>query len=460
MMDVEVIQTSPLERQIQIAVEATKVEEESTRALTALGRRVKVKGFRPGKIPVRELKRRYGKSVRRDVIQTLIRYSLGEALKRDDLESVIHVSPPEVTDDSGKGGFSFQFRAEVRPDLSPTGYLGLTVEVDDTPVSDEEVEVEIERLRKEHAVIEPVTDRDVVEAGDSVTVSYTPVNKEADLDFLSAEDQAIDLSEEGISSPFKDGIVGMSIGDVKEITLTFPEGSPAAERVGGTEAALSVTLHAIKQRVLPELDDDFASEAADTETVEALRQKIRDDLDKVRLERMAQEKGTQLEEKLCGLVEFDLPASFLESRVEDEVNRQVNQIRQAGLQPEQLGTSLTAMRAEAAEGIAKKIRLEFVLSAIADREKIKPNKADIEARIKSIADSAGPSAAQVHAFYSSPQNVEGLTERLRLDKTLDFLLAKATISSEETPVEDVTPAESEGSTKEDAPAEVEGAGDE
>ena len=450
-MDVEIIETSPLERQVQIAVEADKVEKESMQALSTLGRRVRVKGFRPGKVPKKELQRRYGQSVRRDVVQTLIRKILTEALGRKDLESVIYVSPPEVVEDSGAGGFTFQFHAEVRPEISPTGYLGVALDVTKEPVADEDIDGEVERLRTQNAMIEPVTDRDEAAATDSLTVSYAPKDEAIEAQFLDVTDRVIHMDEDNPLEGLKDGLIGMSTGDTKEITVSFPEGSPMAEHVGHSEVVLDVTLHAIKQRVLPDVDDDFAEQVAEVETVVALREKIGGELEKVRERDYETQRRQKLEESLLELVEFDLPSNFVTSRVEEEVRRQLQQFQQAGIDPEQLGLSISTMKAEISDSVERRIRLEFVLRAISEREKITAGEADLNEAVEKIAASAGQNAAELRRFYANPANKEGLKERLALDKTLDFLLTKATILSDETSATNLPAADPD-----DGPADTSG----
>lgn len=451
-MDVEVVETSPMERQVQVAVDANKVDAESTRALNSLGKRVKVKGFRPGKVPARELRRRYGKSVRRDVIQQLIQSSLMDALNRDDLESVIYVSPPEVVDDEGEGGFSFRFHAEVRPEVNPTGYLGIGLELEEPTAGDDEVDAEIERLRKQHAVIEPVTDRDAVAEGDSVTVSYSPIEAKEGVDFLNAEDVVLHLDEEGVEDAFKTGLIGMGVGDIKEIALDFPEDSPVAERVGATSVALNVTLHAIKRRVLPDIDEDFAEQAGDVETVDALREKIQFELQSGLDAQFKQQKRQACEEKVAELVEFELPKAFLKSRVDDEVERQFGQFRQAGIEPESLGEAFTNMVAQIGKGVERRLRLEFTLRAIAEREKLKVSDDEVKLGIDREIRQAGQHAAQVRRYFANPSSAAGLRERLLLDKTLDFLLAKATISGATPTVAETPAADLEDSAE--APADA------
>jgi len=449
-MHIEVIETGPLEREVQIAVEAEAVESESDRALMTLGRRVRVKGFRPGKVPKRELKRRYGKSVRRDAIQNLIRVKLAEALKRDDLESVIYVATPEVTDDEGAGGFSFRFNAEVRPAVDPKGYLGVKLEADPVDVAADDIDQQIEHLRERHAVISPLEERDTVAADDLVSVSYEPTSDAENLQIFKVEEQVVDLKQGlGYAEGLAEGLAGVKVGETKTIGIALTEGGPLAERVGATELEIAVTVHGLKHRVLPEVDDDFAEQAGpeDVETVDQLREKIRESLEGQKSQAREQSLRQQLQDKLLEGLEFDLPTAFLGTRVEDELHQQMRQFQQSGITPEQLGMDLADLRVKATERVDRQLRLEFVLQSIATREKVKVGDKDIDKVVEDLARASGQAASQVRKFYLDPSRRSGLEDRIRLDKTLDFLMSKATIEDESA---SAAPADSEAPSPDEA----------
>lgn len=453
-MEVEITQAGPLERAVQIQVGEDQVTVEEQQVLHRLKSQVRVKGFRPGKVPQRELQRRYGKKVRRDVISALIQKSLTEALQRDDLKAVLYLSPPEIVDDSGSGGFSFCFTAEVKPEAKPTGYLGLVLDLEEPSIGEKEIDQEIEKLRDGHSTIEPVEDRKVVEKDDLVAVTYQPAGEGAPE--LSAEQSVIDLSEEGLAEGFADGLIGMEVDTTQTIKVTFPTGSVAADNAGTDPVELKVTVHGIKKKTLPELDElpDLVGEA---DTLEQLRENIEKQLTMAAKRQYKNERRQALEDQLLSKTEFDLPPAFLDSRVEEEFGHRMREFKRAGIKPEALGVTQETIRGQIRDGVERRIRLEFILSAVAEREKVEVSEKELSKAIEDLSKAAGPSGAQLKKVYRSPENRSGLKERLRLDKTLDFLLSKATLAGDADQPTDTPPPENEAGsdeeTKDAKPAE-------
>ena len=429
-MNIEVIQTSPLERDVQVQVDADAVNSECIKAYNQLKKRVRVKGFRPGKVPQRELKRRYGGSVRKDVVKTLIRTQISESLKHEDLQSVLFVSPAEVVDDSGDGGFTFRFTAEVKPEVAPTGYLGLELNVASADVDDADVEAEIEQLRQSHAVVEPIEDRKTVEAEDWVEVNYKPTSDNEALQVLAQSEQLLRLTNEMTSERFG-GLVGGEVGTTVTLTVPFDGLSNAVDGVDDDNVEMAIEVLGLKRSVLPEVDAEFAEIAGDVDTVEELRAQIVERLTKTKADEHKKQVKETLEERLLSRHEFDVPKAFVKSRAEEELNNRLQTFRRSGISPEQVGLSIDAMREDARTDIERRIRVEFVLGAIADREKLTVGQKEFDEGLDRIARSAGSAAQQVRRLYRDPANRAAFTERLRIDKTLDFLISKATISSAE-----------------------------
>ncbi len=424
-MDVEVIETGALEREVRVSVEPALVNAECDRALNTLRGRVRVKGFRPGKVPKKEIERRYGKSARRDALQVLMRASLGDVLAREDLKKVIFVTPPEVLDDDEQnGGFTYGFNAELRPEVTPKGYLGVALVV----VAAEDVDAQIERLRDRHATIEPVEDRTVVQAEDVVLITSTPVSDDPELSLFSYEDETVDLRQ-GLpyADGFAEGLVGHEVGETVEVTLTLPEGSPLEERVGGLSLAMRVELKGIKQRVLPELDQDFAEQVG-AESVESLRTEIEKAIRQRDEKERASSLRKQLEEALIEATPFELPTAFLNAQVEEELHQRIHRLQHQGIDLAALGLSVEALRGDVRTAVERAIRVEFILSAVAERESVEATEAEVDARVDQIAASDPRQAGQIRKYYKDAGRRNGLKARVRLDKTLDFLLAQATIS--------------------------------
>lgn len=429
-MDVEVIETGALEREVRVGVEPALVSAECDRALATLRGRVKVKGFRPGKVPMKEIERRYGKGARRDALQVLMRKSLGDVLAREDLKKVIFVTPPEVIeDDEQGGGFTYGFNAELRPEVTPKGYLGVALSAADVVVAPADVDAQIERLRDRHATIEPVEDRTKVEAEDVVLISGAPVSDDPEMKIFSYEDETVDLRQ-GLpyAEGFAEGLVGHEVGETVDVPLTLPEESPLEERVGGRSFTMRVELKGIKQRVLPEVDDEFA-ELVGAESAAALRTEIETAIRKRDEKERTASLRKQLEDALIEATPFELPTAFLNAQVEEELHQRIHRLQHQGIDLAALGLSVEALRGDVRTAVERAIRVEFILSAVAERESVEASEGEVDARIDQIAASDPRQASQIRKYYKDPGRRSGLKARVRLDKTLDFLLAQATISS-------------------------------
>ncbi|MCA9565012.1 MAG: hypothetical protein KC561_16055, partial [Myxococcales bacterium] len=182
--------------------------------------------------------------------------------------------------------------------------------------------------------------------------------------------------------------------------------------------------------VLPEIDDDFAAEAGDVETVADLKDKIRGEIEAQRERDNQGARRKELEDKLIETHEFELPQALLKSQIEEELSNQLRYFQQSGFNPEQLGMSVSSMRERLSESVERRLKLEFILRAIAEREKVDVTEADLKSQVEQVIRSAGAQAQQAARYYSQPNNLAGLRERVLLDKTLDFLLGKATIPSD------------------------------
>ena len=258
-MDVQVEAQSPVSRTVAVTLPADAVGAATNKRLREIGKTAKIQGFRPGKVPFPQLKRRYGKSARLDAIDGLVNSSIGELLERDDLRDTIHLSRPEVTDGFEGGPVTFTFVSETMPRVEPVDYTGIEVEQVRSEVEEAAVEVRLKALRDEHTEVVPVEDRTVVQATDIVTVTYRGKGSEAASE-IHAQDQQIDLGDPDLLAGFASG-QGAEKGSTVEV-VTAPEEFPVEALQGSV--LLDVKVEEIEKRV-PELDDELAKETGGRE---------------------------------------------------------------------------------------------------------------------------------------------------------------------------------------------------
>ncbi|MBN1945478.1 MAG: trigger factor [Bradymonadales bacterium] len=430
-MDIDIIETSPLERQVDITLGADRVEEESVQAFARLRRRVSIPGFRPGKVPQKELVRRYGKGVRAEVVGDLMKASISEALERDDLKEVVYLTPPELVDDSGQGGFSFRFRAELAPAINPQGYLGAKLVIEGKEINEETIDRQIDLMREEAAVFEPVEDRQVVAGDDYLTVSIKPVDPALQSEDLLLDHEMIQPNGQRQFEGLDEAVTGMTVGETREVTVGLTPDGRLARELGLEEVALSVQVHGIKRKVLPPVDDDLAKSVSRFETIEQLREDIR----QRQLRAVQRDRKEQIRERLENLLlekhPIELPAGYLKTRTEEYFAQQMERFQMAGLSREDLEGSRSSIHELVSETVKRRIRLEFILKAIAEREGIDVSAGEVERFLAEVARASGASGIRVQETFSDPNRRAMVEQQLRLDKTLDFLLSQTTILTEE-----------------------------
>jgi trigger factor len=212
---------------------------------------------------------------------------------------------------------------------------------------------------------------------------------------------------------------------------------------------LEAKAEAIKRRILPEVDDEFAEIAGQVDTVGELRQALREQIEARRASERKKQGREALEQKLLETAEFDLPRGYVDSKVDDEYAMRERTLKQSGLDT----STLSMARGAIEEQVRDKVRLEFILAAIAEREGVEIADEEVESYIEGVVRRAGRSGPQIRQLYRDSGRRKALAEQLRLDKTLDFLLSRATFFSGGDS-DDVPAADEEA--PEDVSTEVEG----
>ena len=265
-MKVQVEQISPIETKLSIEVEHARVAEELTRAYSALGKQVKLPGFRQGKVPRRILEQRFRDRVEDDVMQRVVQSAWLEAVRDHKVEAV---APPQVTNNSGlkpDAPFSFEARVEVKPRVEARDYQGLALTRADAQVSDSDVNDRLEQMRQNLARLDAVEGRDVAQAGDFATVDYEATVDGKDFAGSKAEGVTVELSPGELVDSNVAALEGAKVGETKELDYTFPA-DYRVEDVKGKTARFKFNVKGLKKKLIPELNDDFAKEAGETQSL-------------------------------------------------------------------------------------------------------------------------------------------------------------------------------------------------
>lgn len=437
-MQSEVNELSPTEVEVSIEIPWEDVKKDLDASYRKLGQTARVKGFRKGKIPPKVLRQLFGKQVRVEVMGDLVEKGLIRAVTDHQLEIV---AEPSVDGAEIHDGQPLQFKAkfEVRPKIEHVNLDGLEVVQPATEVENAAVDAEVERLRETHAEVRTPEPARPAQAGDQLTINYTvTLDGEAKPD-MGADDRKVILGNDTLNEAFEAGLLGVSEGDEKDIELTF-DGEDERPELKGKTAVFTVKVEEVQERVLPEVDDDFAKDVGDYETLLELRLKLREQLEQAQAARAEAELKERLIDKLVAINEVEVPKAMVQQESQ-RMLMEFARFAQMGLSPGALGDNFAQEVEARAE---KKVQAAVLLGSLAKEHEMKVTDEEIEARLQKIAEETGKHIAKVRVDMAGERG-EMLTQELLEEKLMAFLKEKATLRDE--------PEETEDDAKDDASEE-------
>lgn len=413
-MEVHVEKLSPVLVEFQIEVPADHVTREVDKAFAELKKTARVRGFRRGKAPRQVLVQLYGRAVHADVAQRLMDSSLQKALDERSMQPLTRpaVEPSEL---KPAASFSFKARFEVRPDIAKVEWQGLEATRDKVEVKPEHLQAEIERLRGEHATMEPIEGR-AAEKGDIATMSLSfSVGGKNESEDLDAE-----LGAGQVLPDIDAAVMGMNVGEEKDQPGRFPDGhnNPA---IRGQSTTFHIKLVELKRRVLPSVDDEFAKDC-EHEDLDAMKKSLSEKIEG-RLKQEADERlARELVSRLCEKNAVDVPGSLVEqqTRISERELRMLAQMAGQRLDESTFGASI---RADA----EMKVRAGLLMAEIAKEKEVKVTEEDLEKGYEELAAQTGKNVAKVRAEYREKSKREMLIGMILEDKVLDLLEKAATI---------------------------------
>ena len=422
-MKVQVEELSPVERKLSIEVPPEQVQAELGRAYAQLGRSVRLPGFRPGKIPRRILEQRFKGEVEDDVARRLVERAYLSAISEHHLDAVGAPQLTPVRLDQEKP-FAFEARVEVRPKVDPKDYRGLPFKRVQVAVIDPEVDERLEAMRQRVARLEPVEGRTVAEPGDFAIVDYTGNIEGQPFPGSAAEDVTVEVAAGDLMRGNVPELAGTVVGQKRELDHTFAADDSEASRAGKT-AHFSFTLKGLKRQLVPPLDDDFAKEVGGGETLAELKAKVRGDLETAARNRAAQDEREQLVKGLVERNPFDLPKAMIERGLDAMLDGALRMMARQGLDPSRLNLDFSSLREEMRPKAEAEVRGTLLLQAVAEKEGLSVNSEELDARIAQYATESGAPLHQVRKAFKEPEQKRALEQRVREEKTVEFLKAAA-----------------------------------
>jgi trigger factor len=421
---------APLEgNKVKLSVEVDEVEFDKALndAFRKIAREVRIPGFRPGKAPRKVLERRLGSKVGREqALHDALPEYYAQALTDNDVDAI---DAPEIDITSGEedGPVLFDAVVEVRPIVTVAGYGGLRVEIPRPDVPDEYVDEQIDRMRQVQAtfadVARPATD------DDAVIVDITGTLDGETQDGLTADDYSYTVGSEAITPEVDEQLRGSKAGDILEFDATHPD--PDEER----QLRFRILVKQVRERVLPEADDGWASENSEFDTVDELRDSIRDRATVVRRAQSQMALRESTGEALARLVEEEIPDALVNHELNHRAQDLALRLQAQGLTAEQwmaiTGKSSDEVTAELREAAEVSAKVDLALRAVADAEQIECTDDDLDAELTQVAERVGQRTDKVRAEFERGGQLSAVRSDVRKRKALDWLLERVEIVDED-----------------------------
>ena len=414
---------------VTITVEVGKDEFEPAieRAYKKQVKQMKLPGFRPGHAPRKIIEKMYGPEVFYDEAMNIaFPAAYQAALEEGKLEPVEHPQV-EVTEVNGDG-FTFTATFANYPQVKLGEYKGLSAEKPAVEVTDEEIGKRLDQMRERNSRLVPV-EREA-KNGDTAVIDFEGKKDGVPFDGGKSENYPLELGSGSFIPGFEEQIVGMKAGEEKDIDVTFPE-NYQAEDLAGQPVVFSIKVHEIKEKELPELDDEFAKDVSEFDTLEELKADLRKQEEESKEASSKQAFETSLLEQVAENMECDVPEAMVENQARRMVDDYKMQVQAQGMSFAQYlqmtGTKESELLDTAREPALRQLRNNLALEAIIEAEKVEVSEEELEAEFQKMSDQYGMKLEDVKK-YLRPEDV---TEQIKREKALQVVVDSATVKAAE-----------------------------
>jgi len=413
--------TPSTKREIEVEIPPEEVSRETEVLIQKYQKLARIPGFRRGHVPASIIRQRFSQDIQNDVIDALVpKYFRKEAERL----GVVPISQPRVTDLHANEGKSMHFKAsfEVMPEIKVEGYKELRADHPEISVTNDEVEESLNNLREQKATFSPIEGRAIAD-GDYAQVSLdgTPKNEESGTKPVHMDDVLVEIGGKTTMPEFTDNLRGASAGDERTFDVVYPDDF-SDERLRGKTFSYKVKINAIKQKSLPELNDDFAKEVGEFSTLEAVRHRIREGMEHERRQTAEREAKDKLLAELIRRNEFEVPEALVEHQIDLRLERGLRALAAQGMSSEHMKKmDLPRLRAGQRDQAVQEVKAALLLEKIAEEEKIEVGDDEINHEIEALAKQTNQAADAIRARLTRDGALDRIRNRIRNEKALDFL---------------------------------------
>jgi len=424
-MKAELIDISACKKNLDIEIPQEVVDQEITHIAQEFARRARVPGFRPGKAPVAVVKTRFRDEILSEVMQHLMPKYVGDAIEERKLDIV---QAPRFESIDYMPGQPLRFKAvfEVYPDLEITNYVGIPVQQVASKVEDSEVEASLKKLQEEMAELVPVEEDRPIKAGDFAEISFSGTTEGSEEPPVTAQKAVAEVGGRNTLKEFSENLLGAKVNEEKTFTVQYRADYPEPKLAGRT-VEYKLKVEAIKQKEVPEINDEFAQRLGDYKTVDELKAKVRNDIEKYKHEHAHEEMREKLLEWLENNNEFEIPESLVEQQLQIRVRRLVRDLSRQGINPQRLDVDWSKIREDQQQQAIRDVKGSLILEHISEKENIAVADEEVEAEIEKIAAETNRPKEKVKEILSRDSGLGRIRGQIRNKKTLDLLQEKARV---------------------------------
>lgn len=426
-MQITVEDVSSVKKKIHFEIPSERVSAEIDKAYEKIRKNAALKGFRKGKAPQSVIEKHYSDMMADDVLRKLFNEVYYKALVDNNFTPVSH--PELESDELVRGGvLKFSATVEVIPKIESVDFKGLKTTRELFVADSSKVDKRLDEIRENMAEYSPADPGSSATLGDMVTMDFTGFMDGVPFDGGHGEDAQLQLGSGQFIPGFEDQIVGMTAGEQKDITVTFPAEYHSSD-LAGKEATFTINLKEIKHKILPELNDDFAMELGDFESIDQVRAKMSENIEKQETDRI---EGDMREALIAALVEknpLEVPGSMVDRQVELMLENSKKRLESQGMNLAMMGMDENRYKTDF-RGIAEqKVKSSLLMSELVRQEGLTVDESEIDAKLKQVSAENGQDFDKLKEFYqNNKQAGETLNDYLLDEKAFSLLIAHAEIT--------------------------------
>ncbi len=424
-LSVKVEDISQVKKKMYFEIPWAIMKDELDSVYRDIGKKAKIKGFRPGKVPRKVLENYFKADAENETITNVINKYYWKEL---DERGFVSLSRPEIEQDGLKENTDFAFHAsfETEPSFEPQGYQGIELEKVNINVTEEDIAKRLSEISRMFATMHDVTEDRPVVMGDFVTIDFNGTLDGEALPELKSENYLLEIGSKRFVPGFEEQVVGMQNGETKEIRVTFPD-DYHEQKMAGKEVVFTVVLKALKEQKLPEINEEFIKNFDKYNTLDDLKSDVRKSME----EQCKRQSDAQLKDKIVEAVlqanEFEAPPSLVERQIFYMISDTQKRMRSAGMDEKSAMEMSFRMHDQFKKDAEKTVKSFLILKKIAEKEAIQVTDEDIDNHIKELAQLHHTDYEVVKNAYSDEERTDAMKSEINQKKVFDFIEGKANI---------------------------------